>query len=187
MRNRGRVFNIPHNGEKPICQDNEEESALKRQKIEKFMADLSELHTVFDQGRRPIEAAWTYLEKQYETIKDYILCLPPYYKLFIEERYEELKARADRQILMSTPEEAEALINNINAQANVAVQPQVETPSADPLPGLAELDAFFESLNAATAGIPNLPEKMENLKQQANEMETEEAKAIAAIAKTGTQ
>lgn len=149
------------------------------------MVDLSELHAVFDQGRRPIEAAWTYLEKQYQTIKDDMQCLPPYYKLFIEERYEELKTRADKQILMSTPEEAEALINNMNSLATKAVHQQTEEiHSADPLPGLAELDAFFESLNAATIGIPSLPEKMENLKQQANDMETEETTAIASIAKT---
>jgi len=165
------------------------------------MADLSEMHNVFDQGQRPIKAAWDYLEKQYEAMKDDLQCFPPYYKLFVEERYEELKRRADNQILVSSPKKAEALLESENTNPNPLqksmeqqqpkemvdkidagqMEPQATQAGSETLTGFAELDAFFESLNAATAGLPSQAEKVQQLKDQAMEMEAEENAAIASI------
>jgi hypothetical protein len=78
-------------------------------------------------------------------------------------------------------QQSQAMLEISNKNDVGPMEPQTAQSGSETLPGFAELDAFFESLNAATAGLPSQAEKVQQLKDQAMEMEAEENAAIASI------
>jgi hypothetical protein len=101
-----------------------------------------------------------------------------------------IKRGTDKQADADEPQKKKPRWDVAAPMATIPEQPSMSPPpllsppppqSNEPLPGFAELDSFFKSLDAATAGIPTPAEKLSHLKEQAEAMRIEEEEAIKSL------
>jgi hypothetical protein len=76
---------------------------------------------------------------------------------------------------------APILPESVKIPEQQSMSPPPPPPQSELLPGFAELDSFFKSLDAATTGIPTPAEKLSHLKEQAEAMRIEEEEAIKSL------
>jgi len=195
LRNKGRVFNIEH-GQKE-CQHNTTpqqfipastpiqtkaetqqkpaEANVAKEFIDSLSAAVAPLEFAMNSGNKP-QAQPTQMPTENNAAMEFIdklsFAVAPL-EFAMNAGQNELKP-IEKPLPVTEPEPV--------PEKKLIEPPKVETVESDSLPSAEELQAFFQSLDAATTGIPTQAETLRDLKRQSAQMEEEEKAAMELLA-----